>query len=284
MSKSNENIKKGADMFFSNLEIPWEKGKNELWKDLEAKLDDNPTKVVELNTAWSKYAIAAIIVILLATALFMRFYTKSFYSTKGNHLSHILPDGSKVDLNAESSISYHPYWWRFSRQVTFNGEGFFSVEKGEKFEVISAQGKTKVLGTSFNIYSREDEYVVVCITGRVRVEAAETGHQVIINPDEKAILDKHGIFEISYNIDSENTVSWINNRFVFTSVPLYRVIEEISRQYGVEIKHSLHTDYSYSGGFSKNNSVEEVLSIVCKPLGINFVAKANGVYILKQNN
>ena len=284
MSESKTNINKDADKLFSNLVIPWEKQKEEIWEDLEARLEHNPAKVVRLYTTWGKYAAVAVILILLGTSLFMRFYTTSVVSIEGRHLSHILPDGSKVDLNAASSISYHPYWWRISRQVKFSGEGFFEVAKGKTFEVVSLHGRTTVLGTTFNIYSRKHEYVVTCIAGRVRVEAVETGNQVILNPDEKAVLDKHGIFEISYNIDSENTVSWVNNQFIFTSVPLYRVIEEISRQYGVKIKHSLPQGYSYSGGFSKNNSVEEVLNLVCKPFGINFVANGDGVYVLKQNN
>ncbi len=290
MSNNNKHIDDRADFekmseeLFSKLEISWKKDKEQLWDELETKFETNSSKTVSLNLSWVKYAVAALVLMLLATSLFLKFYTRTIRSVDGQHLAHVLPDGSRIELNAASTISYHPYWWRFSRQVEFTGEGFFSVQKGKVFDVVSANGRTSVLGTSFNIYSRRKDYIVTCLTGRVRVEAVETRSQVILNPDEKAVLDKHGAFEISYNIDSNNTISWINNQFVFTSVPLNRVMEEISRQYKVKINYTLSDKFIYSGGFSKNNPVEEVLNLVCKPFGINFVADKNGNYVLKQNN
>ena len=57
----------------------------------------------------------------------------------------------------------------FSRKVSLEGEAFFEVNPGKKFEVVSKFGKTIVLGTSFNIYSRNSSYQVTCMTGKVKV-------------------------------------------------------------------------------------------------------------------
>ena len=71
-------------------------------------------------------------------------------------------------LNAASRLQYHPYWWRFERQVKLEGEVFL-VKPGTLFKVVSEKGTTEVLGTEFNIYSREKNYSVFCQSGTVKV-------------------------------------------------------------------------------------------------------------------
>jgi ferric-dicitrate binding protein FerR (iron transport regulator) len=102
-------------------------------------------KTIRLNN-YSTWVVAAGIAILFGIAGFMRLYTKNINTTAGTHLLVMLPDKSTVNLNAESFISYKPYWWRFKREVEFEGEGLFEVEKGKKFSVISKLGTTTVVG------------------------------------------------------------------------------------------------------------------------------------------
>jgi transmembrane sensor len=173
--------------FFRRTDIPYAKSSEEVWAELDKKLNDVPPSP-NFKFQISKdnvLAVAASIILLAGIFSILRFYTTTVYSPAGQHLSHVLPDGSIVKLNAESEITYKPLWWRFVREVEFEGEAYFEVEKGKKFSVASSMGTTEVLGTSFNIYSRGEEYNVTCITGQVMV-ISTTSQVVTLGPEYEA--------------------------------------------------------------------------------------------------
>ena len=151
--------------FYNNLENPFIQSDLELWEKIARRTQAKPkVKIFQLN--WIRYATAATVLIIVGTTFFMWLYTETIISEKGEHLSYVLPDGSNVELNAETSLSYQPYWWDFNREVVLSGEAFFDVEKGETFKILSENGITEVVGTSFNIYSRNSDYKVFCETGK----------------------------------------------------------------------------------------------------------------------
>ncbi len=112
---------------------------------------------------------AAAVALLVGISVLMQVYTKTITIPAGQHSHILLRIMSHVRLNAQTTLSYKPLLWKFSRKVSLEGEAYFEVQKGKKFEVISTNGKTVVLGTSFNIYSRNNNYQVTCVTGKVRV-------------------------------------------------------------------------------------------------------------------
>lgn len=269
--------------FFSKVEIPYNQSKDEIWSQLSQRLDENPKAPKEFWLG-PKFitSIAAGLLILFSVLSVMRFYTKTIAVPSGRHLTAILPDGSSVKLNAESKLAYHPYWWQFDRKVGFEGEGFFKVEKGKKFEVNSKQGKTIVLGTSFNIYNREKEYKVTCISGSVKV-ISNTEKEVILSPDYQAEVNVNGDIIISKESDTEQTISWINKMFTFTSAPLKEVIHEIERQYNVRVRLNVSMDYVYTGYFSRDKELEEVLDLLSKTFNFTTIKRSNSEYEIIQN-
>lgn len=277
-----DDFEKNTEELFKQTKVSWKRSKEDVWADLETKIDENkPEKgrLIELN--WVKMSVAAAILVLLAIPSIMRFYTIRINCPAGNHLSYVLPDGSGVQLNANSSLAYHPLWWKISRSVEFSGEGFFEVEKGSSFEVNSAMGKTEVLGTSFNIFARSNSYNVICVTGKVKVVAKVTNNQVLLNPNEKATIDKNGQVNIEASM-VEQSVSWVNNKFIFTSIPLTDVLDEVSRQYALKLHHSFTNEYFYTGGFTKQYSIEEVLNLICKPFNLAYEKKSGNEYIIRE--
>ena len=115
-------------MLFAKMEIPWEKSSNQVWEELSAKIDAMPaTKQRRVIPMFYGLSAAAVIIILLAVTIFLRFYSTTISSLSGEDMTAQLPDGSTVGLNPGSSLSYHPYWWQFSRKISFEGEGFFNV-------------------------------------------------------------------------------------------------------------------------------------------------------------
>lgn len=275
----NTNFDKVSEHFFKNTSIPYKKTKNEAWLELEAKLESTiPVENQQLAPRLRMtFAIAASLLVLVAITLVMRFYSVSVNSMPGQHLTAMLPDGSTVELNAASTLSYHPYWWRFSRTVNFEGEGFFKVEKGKKFTVSSQMANTVVLGTSFNIYARNDRYEVTCKTGKVKV-ISKSRDEGILSPGYQAHIGVEGEVVIYKEKNSDASISWIDNKFIFTAVPLQRVFDEIERQYNVTISRSGEFDFVYTGYFTKDKTPAEVLDLVCKPFGLTYVTTSEAEF------
>ncbi|HEY9113145.1 MAG TPA: FecR domain-containing protein [Bacteroidales bacterium] len=268
--------------FFDKVEIPVFKPKEEVWKTISSSLGaEVPTKKIFLNQRII-LGIAASLLILAGIISFLRFYTQTISNPAGKYQMATLSDGSTVELNAGSTLTYHPYWFTFSRNLQFEGEGFFQVEKGKQFTVESKLGKTIVLGTSFNIYSRSEGYKVFCQTGKVKVVSTKNS-EVILVPGQMAEVDQLGKIKVSENITLEEPMSWRDNMFNFVAAPIQTVFEEIERQYNITITNTLETELYYTGHFSREKPVEEVLSLICKPFGINFVKKSENKYLVTQN-
>jgi ferric-dicitrate binding protein FerR (iron transport regulator) len=240
------------------------------------------TKGRLLTLSAVRWSSAAMILLFLMAGLFARFYTKTVTSPAGNHLTVLLPDGSGVEMNAGSVIKFRPWWWPIQREVNFEGEAFFKVKKGKSFEVVSSLGRTIVLGTSFNIYARQNQYRVTCYTGRVRVVVAGSGHSADIVPNDEASLNRDGTLHLTHLSNPEEISSWRNHKFFFTGTPLALVFQEIERQYGVTIFTKGNTDYLYTGNFTGERAIEEVLNMVCRPYGLDFNPVANGFLISKK--
>ena len=282
-SHIDQALKKKLEVL-PDLNLDYNKSKDEVWESLSHSIDASGVepsgKLVDLFSGRMWLAAAAIIAVLLGTILFMRLYTASVYAPLGQHELALLPDGSKVKLNAGSSINYHPYWWRFNRELNMEGEAYFEVEKGKQFQVISPAGQTIVLGTSFNIFARGDQYRVTCFTGKVKVIANQSGHSLNIVPNEQATLNSDGSLRLSKIQNLKDAASWMNDMFVFTGTPLSNVFEEIERQYNVTIGGDEGLGYLYTGNFSRAQPVEQVLKMVCKPYGLTFRKTDKGFVIV----
>jgi ferric-dicitrate binding protein FerR (iron transport regulator) len=272
-----------SGLFHSHSRIPWEKSKGEVWNDLEdlmAKEDQSPVRVRHLHPNRQWLALAASLVLLLSVSSFMRFYTVKSYSPQGVHASLQLPDGSGVELNASTHLSYHPYWWFVSREVKLDGEAYFKVEKGRNFRVVSGKASTEVLGTTFNIYARGEDYIVTCHSGSVRVSEDLTGSTVTLSPRERSILKASGGFSVSSLENTPDSPGWTGNMLMFASTPLRLVFEEIERQFGIVIEIPAEMPQVYSGNFSLDQSVENILSLLCLPFDLEYELQTGNKYLV----
>lgn len=270
--------------FFAGGKFTWAKDEAEIWAILETRIDAQPKgRTLTHNFSITQLAIAASFAVLIALGSFIRFYTIQIETSAGQHQLVELPDHSTVNLNAQSTITFNPYWWKISRNVKLEGEGFFEVEKGKKFTVLSYKGTTQVLGTSFNILSRDSVYKVTCITGSVKVKS-NLGFETILKPNSKAEIQPNGKINVISNIETLPEISWRNNIFLFTASPIREVFYEIERQYGVKITSEVDNYSLYSGNFTKDQNVEEILQYVCPALGLKYIRKSAKEYLIIQNN
>ena len=266
---------------FPEIERQYSVSKEEVWENLLNHLD---TPRIQSHTIsrnfFYRIAVAASVLILLSITGFLRFYTTTVYAPAGEHLSYRLPDRSSIEINADSKIKFHPYWFKILRTISLDGEAYFLVSKGEKFKVVSKLGETTVLGTSFNIYSRNNDYSVTCYTGKVRVVSAVKKQKVLLNPNEKAFMTADGFLHFVQQTNSQSLKSWRENMFVFTGSPIVSVLQEIERQYNIRIQFKADPALTYTGYFSRSLSGKEVLDLVCTSLGIKFDAKSDTEFLV----
>jgi len=282
--KNKENDPDGLhDQIFSNARIPWEKSKAAVWNDLAeliTKKDQSPVPVRHLHPNRQWLALAASLVLLLSVSGFMRFYTVKTFCPQGVHNSLQLPDGSEVELNASTHLSYHPYWWFISREVKLEGEAFFNVEKGKNFVVVSRNARTEVLGTTFNVFARGEDYIVTCHTGSVRVSEDLTGSMVTLSPNERSIMKASGGFTVSQLESNPDSPGWTGSMLMFASTPLRLVFEEIERQFGIVIETAKEMQQVYSGNFSLDQPVENILSLLCLPFDLEYEHQTGNTYLV----
>ena len=283
--KSNFEIENKENKVFSNLKPNYSKNKKDVWSEINLAISQNELKGEKETTPtiklWYKYSIAASFLVLFSIGISLRLYTTEIYTLTNETSNHILPDGSKIELNAATTISYHPYWWKFNRSVNLEGEAFFKVQKGEEFNVISSNGTTQVLGTSFNIYSRNKEYKVYCKSGKVRVIDNEL-NEVILQPGQFAETETNKI-QLKNNINPELILAWKSDMFIYKNTPLKKVFKDFETYYGIKIETNLNTisNLSYSGFFKRKTTINQALEIVCYSFDLKLDKINKNHYLVK---
>jgi len=135
-------------------------------------------KVVLFNFK-NLYKYAAVLLVLLTTSYFLFFNNTESYNTQfAETKTFNLPDNSEVILNANSNIEFNKKNWEDSRELTLNGEAYFKVSKGKKFDVNTEVGTISVLGTQFNVKERANYFEVKCFEGIVKVDYDNTSKEL----------------------------------------------------------------------------------------------------------
>lgn len=188
-----------------------------------------------------------------------------------------LPDASTVALNATTTVNFNKKQWNTNRQVQLNGEAYFKVAKGSKFEVITDAGTVTVLGTQFNIKQRHNYFEVVCYEGLVGV--AYNNNETKLQPGNRLLLIDGKL--IATEKENQIEPSWINNNSVFKSLPYREVIAEFERQYDMTINlQSINDSQLFTGSFTHNN-IDVALKSITLPLHLSYT-KTDDTIILKR--
>jgi len=259
-----------VDIFVEGYRVPQKRSKAEALELLRTKLDQRSTEkpVRNLRIYWSAAA-SIVLIALLTTVYFYQSTPSQIVANKGQHLEYTLPDGSNVTVNADSKISFSESGFAKHRILKLEGEAFFSVQKGKPFVVKTKTGSVEVLGTKLNVYSRDNNLSVSCLTGKVKVTSND--QSVIIEPGEKADLVS-GTLQKSTNIQTNQMAGWRSGEFHFDNIPLISIFEEIERQFNVKITTKGLENRFFTGSFS-NKNLNEVLETVCLPMHLDYEIK-----------
>lgn len=215
--------------------------------------------------------IAATVLLLIATPFLLQPGADlELTAAAGTTEQAELPDGSSVKLNAATSFAFTGS--ETARSAELDGEAFFKIKKdGRPFTVSTSQGKVRVLGTSFNVYSRDGVMRVSCTIGKVSVkfnsDKAEDGANThTLTPGKSVSIDADGTVSQT-DIPTAESLDWLNGRSVFNNRPLSEVIAELERQYDLDIKPSPNLDLKQiiKTGFP-HDSLDLALEIALDPL------------------
>lgn len=213
------------------------------------------TSVVPMYTNWL-FKIAAILVIGLGITMFYQnMSVEKQMAANGKKTSFILPDNSEVVLNSGSEIQYKKSNW--DRTVQLDGEAYFKVAKGKRFEVNTNLGKVGVLGTQFDVKSRGNRFDVTCFEGRVQVNYNK--YQVLLSGGQSISFEKGKQFK---NTVVATKPDWLNNKIAFDKENLEQVVAEIERNYDVKIKLNLFDTSELFTGKIPSDSLDVALNII----------------------
>ncbi|TCC87926.1 FecR family protein [Pedobacter frigiditerrae] len=204
---------------------------------------------------------------------------------RGSQYTVVLQDGSKVWLNASSSLKYPLVFNGDKRKVELNGEGYFEVAKNKEkpFIVHTANQDVEVLGTHFNInaYPEEKETKTTLLEGKVRVSTAN--EKALMKPGEQVVNFKSGnTLKSAMLEDASESIAWKNGLFLFNHEDLYGIMSKVSRWYNVEVEYkgNFNNQY-YSGTISKFGEVIDVLKIMQLTGSVKFKIEGRRIIVMK---
>lgn len=165
---------------------------------------------------------------------------------RGGQYEVRLPDGTRVWLNAASSLTYPTAFTGRNRKVTMTGEAYFEVAPDQQrpFEVETGGLRAEVLGTHFNINAYTDEAYIgtTLLEGSVRVRTGKVA--LVLHPGEQGLTentaggrDNTGGIKTAAQVNLEQVMAWKNGLFYFNHADIQTVMRQLSRWYDVEVEY-----------------------------------------------
>lgn len=201
----------------------------------------------------------------------------------------VLPDGTKVWLNAASSISFPQQFSSSERIVSIAGEVYFEVahEPNRPFKVKMNGQLITVKGTTFNVNAYEDasertSYTTL-ITGKVEV-LTDKGRVLQLIPGQE--LTNDGVSQMVKVANTEMAIAWKNGYFLFDKEPLKNVMQQLSRWYDVRVEYTAgqQLEEVYGGSISRSITLREALDILETIGDVGFAIQGNKVIVYKKTN
>ncbi|WP_108425272.1 FecR family protein [Flagellimonas amoyensis] len=262
--------------------------------------DDKMQRPDRIQTGWYKYAgyAAAIALVFSLAYVLMRpmgnvetsvYATAETVTSIGENRTIELSDGTKITLNANTTLSYPKTFTGESREVSLKGEAFFDVAHNpEKPFVVSTDNgmKIKVLGTVFNVRSYPEDLNVetTLVSGKVKVVGERDKKTVVLNPSQRATYVKNEDKLIVDNVQTENFTAWREGKLIYDETPMRQVIGDLKRKYRIafSVESQEIMDYKYTGEFD-NLSIEQIMDLFEVSSPILYKMKDNQITLYMEN-
>lgn len=184
---------------------------------------------------------------------------------KGGQYQLTLSDGTRVWLNAASSLRFPAVFSKEERSVELNGEAYFEVAENKNipFRVTAGGQMVEVLGTHFNINAYDDESQVKTTLLEGAVKVFGQGSEAVIRPGQQTVFNRLARSMYVQPADMEEAVAWKKGYFQFSNEKIESIMRKISRWYDVDIEyHGDYTKQGFVGTISKFENVSKVLRML----------------------
>ena len=243
-----EKLIQKANQDYNLLIIP---DKNKVWDRLSQQLEiiENDIPRHQSLDKWDykkflfnlpkfsprRLATLSLVILLAISYVYEKLNYKTAYAKMGEKNSIELPDGSLITLNSDSQVQFNKKFNISNRTIDLEGEAYFDIKKGDSPFIINTDYATvTVLGTSFNLKSREDGFELGVNSGIVSVS----------NGIKNITLLKGQLLNLKSDLDDDltpqksysNYPDWINNKFYCEKTPLIELYSEIERRFNIEVK------------------------------------------------
>ncbi len=262
------------------------------FQQVESRIQKQNTTIRFLNV-FTRIAAILFIPLLVASAwLFyhlpkettappLQFAMQEITSPPGVRSQVVLPDGSNVWLNAESTIKFKVPFDKSIRDISLSGEAYFEVKKNPDapFIVKSGNVQVKVLGTKFNYkaFAEENNIEVILAEGKISLntEGRAKGNEKIMNPGDRAVFDKTANQTKITNEKIDKYIAWHNGKMIFDETPMPEVATQLGRWYGIDVivEDPKINKYRITTTF-ENESLQQVLELLrlSSPIEIKYIA------------
>jgi len=194
-----------------------------------------------------------------------------------------LPDGTRVWLNAASSLKYPLHFTNSERLVELNGEAYFEVahNKALPFKVKTASQTVTVLGTHFNIkgYADDDAISTTLLQGSVRIADSRINKSALLVPGKQAVIGQNRGDIALKDADTDQVMAWKNGYFIFENEDIRNIMKLISRWYDVDVEYKLSKPERFGGTFSRSTDLNELLKNIETLGSVKFKIKERRVVV-----
>ncbi len=217
---------------------------------------------------------------------------RNLYNTvitpKGGEYSLVLPDGSKVWVNAASKLRYSTTFDEDIRAVELDGEAYFEVKKVLKngkrqpFVVRTGEQELEVLGTSFNINSYDKHITTTLVEGSVALKYTNNETIQYLKPSQQSKFSRDSKKIAITTVDPYYTIAWKHGKFAFEGASIYKVMEDVARWYDVDVQYEGDlSDVRYTGTISRFENFKQLLQLIEWTNLVTFKVDGRRVTVMK---
>lgn len=235
---------------------------------------------------WS-FRVAASVLIILSCGLLLREYKygqssqlQTIAVPAGQRAEIALADGTKVWLNARSTLTYAANFGKNSRSVELDGEAYFEVVKNSKmpFFVNTEHNKIKVVGTSFNVsaYKGSNEFETTLVEGIVDIYNRNDDNMITRLTKDQFFAADGNNYQKKY-LHSYEFLRWKEGLYCFDDTPFKTLLDKLEKYYSVKItvERPNILDYQCTGKFKENDGIEHILKVIQKDHAFSYTINEN---------
>lgn len=200
----------------------------------------------------------------------------------GGQYQVILPDGTKVWLNAASVFRYPVMFTGKERKVELTGEAYFEVahNKNMPFRVVNPRQTIEVLGTHFNIMAYDDEMSVKTTLLEGSVKVSDANHSIVLNPGQQSQVKGPSI-EVINDANISDVVAWRNGRIQFSNSNIESIMRMLSRWYNIDVRYTgSKISTSFGGSVSRSKNLSVILKVLESTGDVHFKIEGRRVTVM----